>query len=87
MLTGILKGCGFALKYAPKMSVPLFVAFAEHERIVSNAAIMQFAASAAAGTAVTLRGYDSRHAIHNDTRREIFFKDLIAFFDANGTAS
>jgi alpha-beta hydrolase superfamily lysophospholipase len=82
MLSGILKGCAFAKKYASRLTVPVFIAFAENERVVSNAAILQFAGTAAAGTAVTLRGYESCHAIHNDVKRGVFHKDMIAFLDA-----
>jgi alpha-beta hydrolase superfamily lysophospholipase len=78
LLSGIMNGCAFALKNAPELSVPAFIAFAEHERIVSNGAIMRFAK--AAGTAP--KRYDSCHAIHNDVKREDFFTDMITFLNA-----
>lgn len=81
MFTGIKDGCSYALQNAPRLTAPTYIAFARDERIVSNPAILDFAK--AAGQTVTLKEYESCHAIHNDVKREDFFKDMIAFLDTH----
>jgi len=81
MFSGIKNGCVNALANAKRLPVPTFVAYAENDKVLSNKEILQFAADA--GDMATLRGYDSCHAIHNDVMREEYFRDVIAFMDAN----
>jgi lysophospholipase len=81
LFTGINNGCKFALANASRFPVPLYLAYAVKERSVNNKAILQFAADA--GDKVTLREYESCHAIHNDVKREELFSNMIAYLDAN----
>ena len=77
MFAGIKNGCAYAMANASKLTVPIFLAYAKQERIVSNRAIVQFLDSA--GTDAAAKEYDSCHAIHNDVQRETFYKDLIGY--------
>ena len=79
LFTGVKNGCANAIKNAPSLSVPLFLAYAENDTVLSNEATLRFAAGA--GGAATVRGYDSRHAIHNDKDRDRYFSDVIGFLD------
>jgi len=79
LFSGINSGCAYALENASKLSVPTFLAIAEHECIVSNNAILRFYESCK--DFVTLREYNCRHAIHNDVAREEFYSDVTAFLD------
>ena len=79
MLSGIKKACGRALKNAARFSVPIYLAYAEHEKIVCNQAIKKFHASCKSN--VILKEYDSRHVIRRDINRNDFYKDIISFFD------
>jgi len=79
MFNGIRDGCTFALENAGRLPVPMLMAYAKNERIVSNEAALSFAANA--GERVTVREYDSCHAIHNDVKREEYFRDVAAFLD------
>jgi alpha-beta hydrolase superfamily lysophospholipase len=81
MFTGIHEGSKYALANAAGFPIPAFLAYAGSERIISNRAIFQFAADA--GKMVKVSEYDSCHAIHNDVKHEEYFKDMIAFLDAN----
>ena len=81
MFTGINNGCKYALANASKLTLPIFLASAREERIVSNRAIAQFANDA--GSNVTEKDYKSCHAIHNDGDREAFFEDAIGFLNAH----
>ena len=81
MFTGVIKGCTYALQGAGKLELPIYLAYAAHDRIVSNDAIAQFIA--AAGSNVTPKMYDCRHAIHNDNQNEVFLSDVVAFFTKN----
>ena len=81
MFAGIADGCKYALSNASQLTIPVFLAYAANERIVSNKAIFQFAADA--GDIVSVREYASCHAIHNDVKQEDYFRDMIAFLDAN----
>jgi len=83
MLTGIVKACGYALDNAKNLSVPTFLAYADNDTIVSNEAIIEFAKKA--GDIVTIKEYESNHAIHNDKSSEKFFHDVIKFLDEHCT--
>jgi len=84
MFNGIINGCAFALENAAKLPVPVFMAYAKNERIVSNEAALRFAAKA--GEKVTVMEYESCHAIHNDVKLEELFRDVIAFLDEHCAA-
>ena len=79
LFTGVKNGCANAIKNASSLSIPLFLAYAENDTVLSNEATLRFAAGA--GGAATVRGYDSRHAIHNDADRDRYFSDVICFLD------
>ena len=79
MFSGINKGCADALQGAGSIKIPLFIAAAAHDRVVSNEAIARFVS--AAGPNVTSKEYDCCHAIHNDTQSEALYRDTISFFD------
>ena len=81
MIAGIIDGCDFALENADKMPIKTYLAYAENEVIVSNKEMLEFAEKA--GEIVTVKGYESNHAIHNDVQQVPYCKDLIAFLDSN----
>jgi alpha-beta hydrolase superfamily lysophospholipase len=81
MVTGILGGCDYAMENAARLPIPVYLAYADNELVVSNEAILQFAEKA--GEIVTKKEYDSNHAIHNDRIREQYISDMIAFFDSH----
>ena len=81
MFTGISDGCSYAVKNAAKLPVPVFLAYAENDKVLSSDATLRFAA--AAGELAEVRGYGSRHAIHNDSARAEFFHDVIEFLDGH----
>jgi alpha-beta hydrolase superfamily lysophospholipase len=83
MVAGILGGCDFAMSNAARLSVPTYIAYASDELVVCNKTIRKFAKKAA--DVVTLKEYDSKHAIHNDKNRELFFNDMIAYMDSKYT--
>jgi alpha-beta hydrolase superfamily lysophospholipase len=79
MFTGINNGCAYALENVAKLTIPVFVALAAREAIVSNEAIRRFIDSG--GENITVKEYESSHAIHNDLKREDFYRDLIEYLD------
>ena len=81
MIDGILKGCDYALSNAEKMPVKTYLAYAENEMIVSNKEMLEFVEKA--GDIVTVKMYESNHAIHNDINQIPYCKDLIEFLDSN----
>ncbi|MDR1687103.1 MAG: lysophospholipase [Clostridiales bacterium] len=81
LFAGINEGCEYALNNADKVNIPLFIAAAKGDVIVSNAAIYKFAEKC--GANAVLKEYDSRHAVHNDVKREDFYRDMIKFFEKN----
>ncbi len=81
LVSAIRAGCAYALKNAQDLTIPTYLAYAKNERIVSNPAIMAF--RGACGDSVTLKEYDSCHAIHNDVNRDSFFTDVAAFLNNN----
>ena len=81
MYTGIDAACFNAMANAALLPAPTFLAYATNDRIISNQAIFEFAADA--GIMVTIKEYDCCHAIHNDVKREDFFRDMIAFLDTH----
>ena len=81
MITGVLKGCKYALENAGSLPVKTYVAYADNDLVVCNKAILEFAEKA--GDMVTLKKYASNHAIYNDVNREQYCRDLTAFFDSN----
>jgi len=81
MFNGINEGCANALKNAQRLAVPVLVAYAGNDKVLCNDATLRFAGEA--GDMATVMEYDSRHAIHNDTKREEYFRDMIEFLDAH----
>jgi len=81
MINGIIGACSYALKNAEKLPVKTYLAYAKHERIVSNEAIFEFTKKA--GEMVTAKEYDSHHAIYNDINRVPYCHDVIAYLDSN----
>ncbi len=79
LVSGVRAGCAFVLQSAYALTIPAYLAYAKNERIVSNPAIMAF--HCACGDNVSLKEYDSRHAIHNDVNRDAFLADTVAFLD------
>ena len=80
MFSGINDGCKYAIENAPSLTIPTFFAYAANDKIVSNVAIHRFLASC--GKNVTVKKYQTNHAIHNDVQREELYKDIVAFLDA-----
>jgi len=81
MGTGLIDGGKYAIENAPCFPIPAFLAYADTDRVISNKAIKEFAEKA--GDIVTIKEYDSMHAIHNDKSRELFFNDVVAFIDSH----
>ena len=81
MIAGIISGCDYALENAGKLPIKTYLAYAENEMIVSNKEILEFAEKA--GDIVTVKSYESNHAIHNDVQQIPYCRDLIAFLDSN----
>jgi len=81
MIYGIATGCAYALENADKLTVKTYLAYAENEMIVSNKEMLEFAEKA--GDIVTVKSYESNHAIHNDVKQEPYCLDVIAFLDSN----
>ena len=79
MFAGINDGCKYALSNASKLAIPVYLAAAGNDRIVSTRATTQFAEEA--GSIATFKLYDSFHAIHNDTQREGYYRDVIDYLD------
>jgi len=79
MIKGITDACSYALDNAAKLPVKSFLSYASNELIVSQRAILDFAAKA--GDMVTAKEYESNHAIYNDVCCEDYCRDLIAFLD------
>ncbi len=79
MFAGIKNGCAYALDKASRLTVPIWLAYAKHEVIVSNDKIGEFVKKA--GDNITMKEFASRHAIHNDLTRDKFYADLLAFLD------
>jgi alpha-beta hydrolase superfamily lysophospholipase len=77
MLSGIKKACRYAVSNSARLSVPVYLAVAGHERIVCNKAVKKFHESC--GPNVIIKEYDSNHAIHNDINRNDFYNDIISF--------
>lgn len=81
MFTGINDSCSYALKNAASIHIPVFIAYAGEDRVLDNDKTLRFAA--AAGDMVTVKEYGSRHAIHNDVKRDEYFRDVIEFLDSH----
>jgi alpha-beta hydrolase superfamily lysophospholipase len=79
MFSGIRNACIYAIKNSAKLSIPIYLAYARHERIVNNQAIQKFYSSC--GDNVKIVEYDSCHAIHNDLKRQDFYSDIVAFIN------
>ncbi len=79
MFTVIRQGCKDALAGASRLKLPIFLAYAEDDRIVSNPAIHSFHASC--GKKVEIKGYPGRHMIHNDISAKEFYSDMAAYLD------
>lgn len=81
LFAGIDAGCRYALANAERLFLPTYLAYAEQERIVSNAAIENFAWDC--GENLHLHPYASRHAIHSDTARAQYYADILDFLAEN----
>ena len=79
MFSGIKKACTYAVNNASKLTVPTYLAYAKNEKIVSNPAIQKFIDTC--GQNVTVKEYESCHAIHNDIVRQEYYQDVIAYLD------
>jgi len=79
MINGIFDACKYAIENADQLPAPVYLAYADNEKIVSNKAIKEFAQKA--GDTVELKEYKSNHAIHNDDNRESYCRDIIAFLE------
>ena len=80
MANGIIQGCTYALENAARFPVPAYLAYASNDHIVSNKASREFAEKA--GAIVTIKEYESNHAIHNDVSREPYINDMVAYIDS-----
>jgi len=80
MASGILSACDYAMENAARFPVPTLLAYAKNELVVCNKTILKFAEKA--GDKITLKEYDSNHAIHNDDKRESYGRDVIAYLDS-----
>lgn len=80
MIVGIMDACQFALANAENLQIDTFLASASDDTVVCNKAIDIFAGKA--GSLITSKRYESRHAIHNDANRETYFGDIITFMDS-----
>ena len=80
MASGVFSGCNYAMENAHNFSIPAYLAYAENDVVICNKAIHDFAEKA--GDAISIKGYQSNHAIHNDENRELFLTDVIAFLDS-----
>ena len=81
MFSGIRKGCIYAINNAARLSIPTYLAYAKDERIVCNKAIREFYGKC--GDNVKIKEYESCHAIHNDVKRNDFYKDIIDFLNGH----
>jgi len=81
MFSGIKKACTYVINNASKLNIPIYLAYAKNEKIVSNPAIQKFIKTS--GKNVTVKEYESCHAIHNDVVREEYYRDVIAYLDKN----
>jgi len=79
MFSGINGGCAYALSNAHRLAIPTYLAYAKNEKIVSNQATREF--SGACGPNITMKEYDSHHAIHSDANRERYFQDVVDYLD------
>jgi len=80
MFSGIKNGCAYAVKNASRITIPIYLTYAKNDRIVSNNAIQKFIGTC--GKNVTIKEYDSCHAIHNSVIRKEFYQDFIKFIEA-----
>lgn len=81
LISGINGGCSYALENASGLSIPTYLAYAKDEKILSNIPTHEFIEKC--GPKMTGEEYDSRHAIHNDRSRELFYRNVIAFLNAH----
>jgi len=80
MIVGVMNGCAYAMENAQRLPVRTYIAYADKECVVSKDAILEFAAKA--GDMVTVREYESFHAIYNDVNRVPYCRDLVSFLDS-----
>jgi len=81
MLTGIMDASAYALENASRLPVKTYLAYAGEDKVVSNKATLEFAAKA--GNMVTVKEYESHHAIYRDIQYVPYCQDLVAFLDSN----
>ena len=81
MIAGIMRGCSYAMENAERLPVKSFIAYADNELVVDKKAILDFAAKA--GDMVTVKEYTSKHSIYEDTSKEQYCRDIVAFLDSN----
>jgi len=79
LFTGVREGCENAINNASKITIPVFLSYAEQDKVLDNEPTLRFAENA--GDNVKLHKYDCKHAIHNDLKSDEFFKDVIEFLD------
>jgi len=80
MANGIFEGCAYALENAARFPVPVYLAYANNDLIVSNNATREFAEKA--GDIATIKEYESNHAIHNDVNRVPYINDIVAYINS-----
>ena len=79
LFAGVKKGCTHALKNASKITIPIFMASGQHDKIVSNEAIAEYVKNS--GGNVTAKEYDAYHAIRKGSTRDEFLNDMINYLD------
>jgi len=81
MASGIFGGCDYAMDNSARFPIPAYLAYADNDVVICNKSILAFAEKG--GERITVKEYRSKHAIHNDEKREQFFADVITFMDSS----
>lgn len=79
LFSGARSGGAYAIKNAPRLKLPICLAIAQNDTVVSNRAIRTFFGRC--GANVVSEEYDACHSIHNDVNRADFYRDVIAFLN------
>lgn len=83
MFAGITDAGERAIQNADKLTIPVLLACAEMDKIVSPDAVREFGKRA--NSNVVLKPYpQAYHALHNDLVRDVFYRDVLAFLDSVG---
>lgn len=80
MFTGIHDAGERAIKDAGKLTIPVWLASAGMDKIVSSKATREFGDRANAN--VVFKQYEAYHSIHNDIVREDYYRDVTEFLDS-----